>query len=433
MRRWLGWLSALLAIALATGGALAWRASETVPQDPGIREQVRGATETVHAPSVRVAKVERGTLSLRTEANGYLEPWAEVEVVAEVGGRVLERHVEEGSLVAADDLLIGLDDRDRRIELTTAEAEWLKVRAAYAVDFEDGTRPAAVSATAPELDALHQDLETARRQLAEGLIARQELQEIEQRVEAAQVLAGQHQSEVRAATSGLTQAEQEVERRRLALERTRIHAPFAGRVADLEVEVGQQVNAGEVLLRLQTDDRLKVSVDVLEKDIVHVRPGATARVRFPSLPGVELEGEVATVNPRIDPATGSGRVTVAFDKPAAFDHPTSTTTGQRLLPGLYASVEIETRRLEQRLSVPTEALLERQGRQLVFRVEDGRALWTYVETGVETSTSADHSTARRVEILDGLEAGQLVAVDGHFALAHEARVEVVADEGSSTR
>ena len=65
--------------------------------------------------------------------------------------------------------------------------------------------------------------------------------------------------------------------------------------------------------------------------------------------------------------------------------------------------------------MPTDAVLVRQGRDLVFVVQDDRAQWTYVELG---ERSGDF-----VEITDGLQPGDLVTVDGHFALAHDAPVE----------
>ena len=237
------------------------------------------------------------------------------------------------------------------------------------------------------------------------------LDEAARREEIARLLSGASQGEVRAASSGLAQAEQRVERSRLALERTRIAAPFSGRVADLEVEVGQQIGPGETLFTLLQDDRLKVDVDVLEADIVRQRPGAPARVTIPSADGLVLEGSVYAINPRVDSTTGTGKVTVAIDNPRGL-----------LLSGLFANVELETRRLPGRLIVPAEALLARQGRDLVFRIEKGRALWTYVTVG--------ERSGEQVEITEGLSQGDLIAAGQHFALAHEAPVEAVLTEGT---
>jgi HlyD family secretion protein len=104
---------------------------------------------------------------------------------------------------------------------------------------------------------------------------------------------------------------------------------------------------------------------------------------------------------------GTGRVTVAIPNPSG-----------RLVAGLYATVRLETARLADRLVVPADAVLVRQGRDLVFVVEAGRAQWTYVEVGARSGDV--------VEITDGISPGDTIAVDGHFALAHDAPVEVTA-------
>lgn len=356
------------------------------------------------ATRVQAVRVRLADLPLRAQATGYLEPWRKVTIQADTAGRVLNRTVEEGACVAAGSLLVLLDDREQRIALEEAQAEWLKNQAAYAVNFQ-GEEPAKARSLAPSAGGSDEILRLERL-VAEGLLPKRDLEEARRRYETDRLLSGARQGDVRAASSGLAQSEQRLERSRLAIEKARIAAPFSGCVADLAVESGQQIGPGEALMTLLQDDRLKVDVDVLEADIVRVRRGAPARVRIPSAGNLVLEGSVYTVNPRIDPETGTGRVTVAIANPRHL-----------LLTGLFTSVEIETERLRGRLLVPASALLVRQGRDLAFRIENGKALWTYVQVGAKSGDL--------VEITEGLSAGDLIASGGHFALAHEASVEAV--------
>jgi RND family efflux transporter MFP subunit len=398
---WLGSGAALL-LTLFTGAAWTWRPEEIAAQvQPEIPSSAAARFEPV--ARVKAALVRREDLSLRKEATGYLEPWRSVAVSAETSGRVVTRRVEEGQWVGAGQILVRLDDRERLLEIREAEAEWLKIRAQYAVNYESGmawSQPAAGGAAMAGGEA-----GGAERLFAEGLISKQELDKT-RRKETEHLLSGRRQGEIRAASSGLVQAEQRLSRARLAIERTEINAPFAGRVADVAVEPGQQISPGEPLLTLLDDSRLKVEVAVLEADIVRLREGSPARVRIPALGDKVLDGTVHTINPLIDPKTGTGRVTVTLPNPRG-----------RLMPGLFAYVDLEIGRLPERLLVPVAAVLERQDRQLVFRIEKGKALWAYVKTGARSGDL--------VEILDGLAEGDLVAVDNHFALAHEAPVEVV--------
>lgn len=150
---------------------------------------------------------------------------------------------------------------------------------------------------------------------------------------------------------------------------------------------------------------MKVRTEVLESDMARVEEGATAVVRVPALSDTLIAGTVQTVNPLVDPATGTGRVSVQVPNPDG-----------ELMAGLFAEVQVETRRLQDRLVVPEDAILLRQGRELVFVVEEGRAQWTYVDTGARSSGYA--------VIEDGVSPGDTVAVSGHFALAHDADVSV---------
>lgn len=403
--RWL--LPVLAAIAIAVV-ALLWSQRESAAEASS--SSPTAAHSVVAEPArVTAVRVERSDLSLRAQATGYLEPWRKVEIKSDASGRVVERPLEEGGRVGAGQLLVRLDDRELRIELEEARAEWLKSQAGFAVNYQEFDSPKSRSAAAAAPDP--NEITRTEHLVREGLLPQRELDELRRRHASLRLLSGASQGEVRAASSGLAQAEQRVERSRLALERTRIEAPFSGRVADLAVEVGQQIAPGETLFTLLQDDRLKVDVDVLEADVVRLRQGAPARVTIPSADGLVLEGSVYAINPRVDSTTGTGKVTVAIDNPRGF-----------LLSGLYANVELETRRLPGRLVVPAESLLARQGRDLVFRIDDGRALWTYVTLG---ERSGD-----QVEITEGLSQGDLIAAGQHFALAHEAPVEAVLTEGA---
>jgi RND family efflux transporter MFP subunit len=337
------------------------------------------ARDDVEAPSseaeIDAVLAKRVDFPLRTQASGYLTPWREARLHAQAEGPVVERSVDEGDRVAEGDLIARLVNREERIALKEARAKLLKARAEYRAKY-GGDQPALAAGDSADGSSV---LDRS---------ARQATQE---------------------AASGLTAARQAVERAELNLERTRVTAPFAGRVANLEVEEGQYASRGAEVATLLQDNRMKVEVDVLEGDLVHIDEGATAQVHVPAVgedgDSTRIEGAVWAVNPQVERESGTGRVTVSIPNPE-----------RRLVSGLYAEVQLETRRLQDRLVVPEDAVLVRQGRDLVFVVEGGRAQWTYVDLGARSGTF--------VEITDGVAAGDTIAVDGHFALAHDAPVNV---------
>lgn len=338
------------------------------------------ARQDVEAPSseaeVDVVVAQQVDFPLRTQANGHLTPWREALLRSEASGTVVARAVEEGDRVAEDALLIRLENKEERIALKEARAELLKARAEFQAKYAGSS--AASEDDAPENSASPSSSE--------------------------------ERQATQAAVSGLTAARQAVERAELNLERTRVAAPFAGRVANFEVEEGQYVSQGTEVATLLQDTRMKVEIDVLESDLVHVEKGATARVHVPALGSEDdstawVDGSVWAVNPQVERESGTGRVTVSIPNREG-----------RLVSGLYADVQLETERLQDRLVVPDEAVLVRQGRDLVFVIEDGRAQWSYVELGARSGD--------RVEITNGVTPGDTIAVDGHFALAHDAPVRV---------
>ena len=367
-----------LAGLLLAGGVLALMAYAFWPEAGAVRDERRPrAAEVAAATSpVDVAVVRAVDFPLRTEATGHLQPWRRAEISAEGQGIVRERRVEVGDYVETGAVLLVLDDREARIELEDARAELLKARADFAVRLRTDD-PAAAN------DSLR---------IGETILSRRDVQ---------------------AANVGLPQAEQRVARAELTLSRMQLTAPFSGRVADINFEAGQQIAAGQHVLTLLDDGQMKAEVDVLESDLVHLRRGATAIVRVPALADQHIQGRIFAINPSVSRETGTGKVTVAIPN-----------SDRRLLTGLFAYIALETERLPGRLVLPTDAVLLRQGRDLVFRIENNRAQWVYVQVG---RRSGDH-----VEIREGLAAGDTVAIAGHFALAHDARIHIEAVRAAFT-
>ncbi len=397
-----------LILVLATAGLILYGVWPVITgEDAEEDREVPEEPEAARAP-VEVMVIEQGEFPLRAEATGHLAPWRKTEISAEIGGLILERPIEEGQRVQAGQVLMRLDDRELLIRLREAEAARLQALADYAVHLSDTGELVETDTT--KLAEARAQLKTAEEAFAAGNLLQTELDDARRRFEAMNLLVGNQRGDVAAVYTNLTQHEQQVEQARLQLERTQVVAPFNGRIADLEVEAGQNVGAGTTLLTLLNDSRMKVEVDVLEGDLVHIRRGASANVNVPSYSDEVFQGYVHAVNPSVDVKTGAGRVTVALQNP-----------GGRLVSGLYADVALEKNRLQDRMVVPSDAVVVRQGRDVVFLVVEGRSYWMYVITG---ERSGDFT-----EIVGGdppsvVEPGDSLVVLGNYALAHDVPVEV---------
>ncbi len=387
---------------LAISGLSAYAFWPTITGSVG-DEVDRPATErTTSQARVNVIVLAPRDFVIRAEATGHLSPWSIAEVSSQATGIVVRRLYEEGASVSQDDLLLQLEDHEQAIAVREAETDLLGAQIEYA------------GRTAGNLDVVHDTSEVAQARDSfervesahkRGLLTDAELQIERRKYDAAVLRSGFFRDEVEAVVTGLVQAEQRLDRARLFASRMQVRAPITGRVADLQTEVGERVTTGQPILSILDDSRMKVEVNVLESDLLGLRGGATARVRIPALQDSVVQGRIFAINPAVDPTTGTGRVTVSIDN-----------RNRQLLAGLFAYVELESQRFSNRLVVPADAVLVRQGRDLVFVVKNGRAQWTYVTVG---DRSGDF-----VEIVEPLAAGDSVAVNGHHALSHDARVEV---------
>jgi RND family efflux transporter MFP subunit len=319
------------------------------------------------AIAVEGSEVIRGDLVLAVTAAGQAEAWRRTRLTAEVGGRVARLPVRESDLVAGGALVLALDPVDYQLAVEEAEARLARMEADYR-----------------ERTLFDQSLESDIRL---------------ERERAARI------------RSGLDEGELALRKARLDLERTRVRTPFGGRIASLNVVPGQLVRAGDDLMTLVDLDPIRVQVQVLEGELAHLAPGARAQVRFSAFPDQVFAGEVANINPLVDDQTRTARVTVLVPNPQG-----------RVLPGMYARVEVEAQRIPDRTLVPRSAILERDRRAMLFVYENGRAKWRYVTTGMENEHFVE---IREHPETDMVQPGEVVLTAGHFTLTHDATVRLV--------
>ena len=199
------------------------------------------------------------------------------------------------------------------------------------------------------------------------------------------------------------------------LRETAVRAPFGGRIADLEVVRGQYVGEGEEVVTVVDLDPIKVSVAVLGTEVVYLDEGRSATLEFTPFPGQPFTGRIETINPVVDATTNTARVTVLIDNPEG-----------RIFPGMYAEADLEAQKFPDRRIVPRTAILEAtDGRPYLFVVEDGRAKWHYVIPGLNNDLLVE--LLDNTEYPDRPEPGEIVLVDGHQFLTHDAAVNVVED------
>jgi RND family efflux transporter MFP subunit len=332
--------------------------------EPAPANRAPSLTISVELPAMR-------TLAQRVPAAGSVHAWEEMSLGVELGGqRVAEVLVEVGDAVAPQQPLLRLDARSLEMELRQASA---------ALAQADAQRKVAQT-----------NMKRAAELLERGLIAVRDRDEAWAAEEAAK--------------ANRQTAQAQIDNAKLRLEFATLRAPDAGLISWRGVQPGQVAMPGNELLRLIRQGRLEWRAELAERELVRVSPGTIAKLRGSD--GGEVSGTVRQIAPALDAASRTGVVYIDLPQPGA------------LRAGMYAQGELLLGELEAR-TVPEQAVVERDGYRYVFVVGDGDVV---AQRRVETGARQDGV----VQILDGVQDGERVAVEGAGFLSDGDRVKVVA-------
>ncbi len=213
------------------------------------------------------------------------------------------------------------------------------------------------------------------------------------------------------ALSAFESARAQLEGNQIQYGYTRIEAPFDGLIVERAIKFGETVTAGQRVFRISDFDPLLCNIAVPERDLTRVSPGQIARIRVEAFPGEEFEGRVLRVSPVVDPATGTIRVTLEVNRQG------------RLSPGMFANVRLVTDVRENALIMPRRALSLESLADTVFVVEEGLAVRRTVTLGYDEED--------RVEVTEGLQAGDRVIVIGQDGLTDATPVQILAGPGAA--
>ena len=303
--------------------------------------------ETPPVP-VELALVEGRGIAAYYRAASVVEADRMVDLVPRAQGRVDRVAVEEGDWVDAGFVLAELENDREEIQLRKAELALADKR---------------------------RQLDRSDKMLSEKLISRQEFDDVE---------------------SGWKLAEAERDLARIALEETRIRAPFPGQVTSRMVVPGQQVAGAQAVFTLADFSPLRVRVHLPEEVALKVLPGQRVLVS-PESADEPLEAVVERISPVVDPNTSTVRLTLLL-----------TEDGAQARVGGFVKVRITTDRHQDALAIPKIALVEEGALRSVFVAEADTVRKVEVQTGLYDES--------HVEVVEGLFEGDFVVTMGQGGL-----------------
>ena len=428
-KRWVIFIPILLGIA----ALIFLKQSKTLPEQTELTEE---------AKLVRVIKVPALTVIPKAIGHGTVEPATTWEAVAEVKGKILEKHpgLEKGGIVEAGSLLFQIDPADYELTVAQTQADIQAIQAQLQELEAKATNTE--SALKIEQDALalnRRELERKRQLIGKGGVSRSDLESQEQALLAQQqkLQAQINTQNLLPSQRALLEAQLASQQARLAtaqrnLSHCRMEMPFTGRIAEVNAELNQYVREGEVLAVVDGLQRAEVEahipieqmsnlvrsereVDLLSLTGEALKPAlglqAVVRLKEGALQA-DWRARFARISDTLDPKTRTIGVIVEVDDPYAKVQP-----GIRppLFKGLFVQVDLYGRHRPDSLVIPRLALSDDLDEDCLARDSgcNGRARIYVVDAAnrleireVEVGLTQDEY----VVIDEGLSAGEQVVV-----------------------
>ena len=290
--------------------------------------------------------VTEGTFTTTVEAKGQLKPISSSVVSPSVDGTVDSINVQAGQSVNEGDVLMTIknDELDRNV----AEAQ--RAVAAAQEDLTNAQKAAAAAQATPTTDA---DGASA----AAGVSA-----------------ASAETNAVSAAQRSLASAQANLDRANAKAASRTVTAPSSGSIVELNAKVGATVTGGMIMGESDTSggkqcmqiadlSKMKVTVQVGEKDIAKIAVGQSANVTYPAFPDIVSQGTVTAIASVANSDSNSGGGSVTFNVDILIEAPDS-----RLKPGMTAEVSVVTEKLDDVVMVPTMALMTEDGEHYYVNV-----------------------------------------------------------------
>ena len=365
-------LVAVVGITLASG--IAWWYQSKGPDSsakeaqPASDAAATGAGVAGRAVSVEVARVEVTRLIDDALTVGSLRSRQSVVLQHEVSGRVVQLNFRDGERVRKGQLLVQFDDQLQLAQLKQSQAELSIARANH---------------------RRNQEL------LAQNFISQRTVDESAANLDVA------------LAKLALAQA---------TAARLKIVAPFNGMTGIRTVNPGDYLKDGSDIVNIEDIDAVFVDFRLPERYQTQVKKGQKASIDLDALPGQKFEALIHAIDPLIDANGRSVSVRACIDNRLL-----------QLRPGMFARVTVQFGERANALVVPEEAIVPQGTRQFVIKLDEGADPGTQVSRRVEVRVGVRRPG--RVEILEGLKAGDVVVAAGQQRLQRDGTLVQAMDMG----
>ncbi|SHH22777.1 efflux RND transporter periplasmic adaptor subunit [Tepidibacter thalassicus] len=334
--------------------------------------------------SVETKKVEKNDISIKTTLSAKVTPIEEANVVPKIPGKVTKVNVEIGKFVNKGDVLFTLDQTDMINAVKNAEAAYnmavanLKLR-------EEQIQNAKVN------------YERMKSLYEQGAISKQQFEQYELQASSTNIEAVKAQVE---------QAKVALENAKSKLNDTTVTSPISGVITSVNINEGEMASSAMPAVSIANLDRVVIETDISENLINKVRIGDVVDISIKSAGKDNFKGKITALSP----ATSQGSMTYPIK--IEIDN-----KNKLIKPGMFAEVNIITDKKEKVITVPSEAVIVKEGNNVVFTVNGDKAHMKNVLLGVDNG--------EYVEIKNGIKEGDIVVVKGQNYLDEGSKVKII--------
>jgi len=314
-------------------------------------------------------------------------------------GRIVRLYAGQGTRVRKGQKLADLESAD----IDQAEADYLKALA----DYENALR-----SSAAEVKLAQQSYDRNKLLYEQKITAGKNLQAAEHDLEVAKAAGENSVNGTKAALTaarrhllilGLNDATIDALSKKTDLAAVfSLNSPIDGIVVERNATIGASVGTDANLFKIIDLSQVWIDANVFEKDLQRVKPGQEVKLTVPAFPQTTFSGRVIFVDSVVNPDTRTVNVRTEVANPDG-----------RLKPDMFANVQIITDVNQAAISIPQSAVLNDDGKTIVFVAEGNGYKKRQVQAGIQNND--------RVEIVDGLNAGDKVVVKGNYLLLEQSK------------
>lgn len=328
--------------------------------------------------TVDMAAVKKGGVAAHLTVVGNLIGLQTVDVAPRTNGRLVSVNIQLGDPVRRGQVLAKVEDREIVEQVSQAEAS-------------QQVSKATIRQREADLKVAEVNFERSKNLFQRQLLAKQALDDAESKFLAAE-------AQIDLSKAQLMQADARLQELRINLQNTNVTSPVDGFVGKRNVDPGAMVSQNTPIASVVEISRLKMVVNVVEKDIRLVTVGDSGDVDVDAYPGEKFRGRIARVAPVLDPATRTATMEIEI-----------ANSDNRLKPGMYARVSLTVEERQDTLVAPKTAVIDFESKRGVWMAnQDNRAIFKPVELGLED--------VDRVEITAGLKEGDRIVTTGAAAV-----------------